>query len=242
MNRNVGSVQSFCLLGMVASLLILATNTASASTIAYNLRDDFSTTQNPNGVWSYNLGGTPITGTLSGSAGDGWGYMTSWDGCIIKTTSTATSCHDWQQGDILVHAYSFGGDNSITWTSPSAGTIGISGLAWDANFESGRDANWTLMVNGAVVASCSTIYGTFRTDAVALFASNLAAGKSLTDIVVASGDIVEFTTQKMNSYGEFVGVDMNITLTSVPEPSALVLLGVGIASLTFAWRRNRRFS
>jgi len=236
-----------CLLATAVIAGFLSNGAASAGTTIYNLMSDFSTSQNPNGVWSYNLAGSPITQTISGALGQGWGYLWSWDGSIIMGADISGGAwdigtgFDWNAGDIMVHAYSFGGDDSITWTSPSAGTIDVSGLTWDGAFFAGRDASWQLTINGTVVADRSTIYGTYRTDTAASFANNLAPGENLGGIPVAAGDVVQWTTHATSTYGHFVGVDMTIALTAVPEPSSCVFGLLGAAVVMAFHRRYRSY-
>jgi hypothetical protein len=139
----------------------------------------------------------------------------------------------------MVHAYSFGSNDSITWTSPAAGTISISGQAWDGAFDSGRDASWWLAVNGTPIASRPTIYGVMRTDVVASFSNDLLPNKTLSGISVAQGDVVEFTNHAAN-VGHFMGVNMDIALTTVPEPASLAVLSLGVISMLLTRRAVRR--
>jgi hypothetical protein len=210
-----------------------------AEATTYNLRDDFSTTENPHGVWSYNLNGSPITQTFSGELGTGWCYASNWDGCIIRAADISGgaldigSGEDWAEGDIIVHPYTWGGDDSITWTAPSAGLISISGLAWAAAYFSDRDAEWTLTLNDDILASRSTIYGTRRTDAAAAFANNVVSGKTLSDIVVAPGDVVAFTPHPTTGYAHFTGIDMTVDLSDFSLPGDANLDGkVDVNDLT----------
>lgn len=239
------SVRRFASLCLAATFNFLP----PACAAVYNLSGDFSTTQNPNTPWSYNKGGTSINSPITGSAIGlnylvGWGGRSDMDSSITKVTGAPDPFwHDLQVGDVVVHTASFGdGDMSITWTSPSAGAIDISGLAWDAYFESGRDSSWELNVNGNTVAQRSTIYGTFRTDSAASFANNLLAGKQLTGIAVGAGDVVEFLPVKTltSPYGHFMGVDLSIDFTPIPEPASFAIAGLGLAACAVGRRLIRR--
>jgi hypothetical protein len=197
---------------------------------SWDLARDFSTSQNPNGPWSYNLWGTPITEPRDGV---GWGYSSSYDGSITI----------WGNA-VAVHTYSFGGDNSITWTSPSSGYASISGIAYDRDFRyfgGGRDASWTLSINGTQVASRSNIYGVEAGDSAASFANNLLPAQSLNNIPIAEGDIIMFLPHTVTSLGSFMNVEMTIAVsaTPVPEPTQWATL-VGSGLITFAgWRRHK---
>jgi hypothetical protein len=128
---------------------------------------------------------------------------------------------------------------NVTWTSPLAGTIDISGRAWDAQIFSDRDVAWQLLINGVGIASRSSTIGLYRTDAAADFASNLLPGYSLNNIPVNIGDIVEFRVITDTYYGHFVGVQESITVTPVPEPGMAALFGVGVIGLGMFRRYTR---
>lgn len=166
----------------------------------------------------------------------GWGPASDFNGAIAIVTNP-TSWHDAQVGDIVMHAPN-SGNHDVAWTSPEAGFIVLSGKVWDAFFASGRDSSWVLKVNGTTIASRNTIFGTFRTDAVADIANNLALGQSLGPIPVAANDMVTLSTVKNTVFGHFAGVELNIELTVIPEPASLGLLALGAVLL--AQRRYPR--
>lgn len=216
----------------------------------YHLGSDFSTTQNPNGVWSYNQGGTPISMQMDGSGIGlsylvGWGYDSGMDSSITQVTAAPDPFwHDLQAGDVVVHTASYGGgDMSITWTSPGVGKIDVAGSAWDAYFDPGRDSSWRLFVGGTLVAERDTIYGTYRTDTTASFANNLLGGQQLTGISVVAGDVLEFLPVKTptSPYGHFMGVDLNVDFTPIPEPASFAAVaGIGLLAFAAARRLKRK--
>jgi hypothetical protein len=242
-NQPVGTSQrAFALVILAAGAASdLAVSRAAADVQIFNVTSMFDTSQNPSGPWSYNLGGTPISSPISGVLGTGWGYLSSWDGCIISGADISQGAwdigagHDWRHGDVIVHAYSFGGDDSIRFVCPADGTVDIAGAAWDAAFFGGRDASWTLSVSGITVAERSSVYGLFRGDAGSQFAEN-ATGPGLTGLGVHQGDVIEFAPHTSSSYGHFVGVDFTIGLTTVPGPASLATLGFGCVAML---RRRR---
>jgi len=239
---------------LAATLLVLSASALRADLFTYGLVNDWSDSQNPNGPWSYNQNNTPISVFQTFWWGQpGWGYSSIGDGCIIRGSAptgpdpfggTVPPANDWQPGDVMMHALSlpYGGDSTfvnVTWTSPAGGTINIDGRAWDGLIESGRDVAWSLIVGGQTIAQRSSVFGLSRTDTGAQFASNLLPSQSLTGIPVSQGEIVEFMVQTDTYYGEFVGVQENITLNTVPEPSGASILLAGYAAF-FAWRRTLR--
>lgn len=213
-------------------------STFDAQATVWDLATDFSTTSNPNGVWSYTEGGNPIA-PIAG----GWGNYSTYDGSILKLDDSWVGTHDTQAGDVVVHSLSipYGGASTfvgVTFTSPLTGLYNISGQAWDAEF-SGRNANWTLSVNGQLVAEYTNgVYGLYRNDAAAQFSNNVLAGKSLNGVNLAAGEQITFLTQTTTYYGYFMGV--NLTVAAVPEPEewAMMLLGFGLVG--FQVKRKQR--
>ncbi len=207
--------------------LALATATVRAEKITYDLNRDWSDAQNPNGVWSYDQNDTPISVFQTFWWGQaGWGYLWLGDGCIIKGSyfagltdpfgNVVGPAFDWEPGDVMMHALSvpYGGDSTflnVKWTCPGDGTIDISGHAWDGEIFPDRDIAWVLRVAGQPVAQRDSVIGIHRTDAAAQFESNLLGRRSLKNIRVKQGDVVEFRVVTRTYYGHFVGIDETIT-------------------------------
>lgn len=204
------------------------------ATIIYDLTAEFSQIANPNGPWTYEMDGAPITATLPG----GWGYYASYDASITQAGSSFGL--DAKPGDILMHAPSAGHGTTleIVWTSPGTGTIDISGAAWGADFFQDRDATWWLSVDGVTIASRGSVYGLLRTDLAADFASNLLSGGSLTDLNVETGDVVKFSVAATTYYGHFVGIEEKIafspSIPSVPDAGSTFPLFVASVSMLAA--------
>ena len=218
---------------VTALLLIQSATIALAEKHTYSLTEDWSDTQNPNGVWSYNYNSSSI-GTYQAFwwGGTGWGDLWLGDGAILKSDypigldpwgNPILPPHDWQTNDVMMHALSepYGGLTTflnVTWTSPADGKIDISGRAWEGEIFADRDVAWMLIVNGEVFAQRESVQGLYRTDAGAKFSANLVGGHSLKNIPVAEGDVVEFRVIATTYYGHFLGVEENITLTSSAQP------------------------
>ena len=189
----------------------------------YDLTANWSSTQNPNGVWSYNHSASPITKPLTWEGNAGWGYLPHADGCVIKLNNPdpctgGYAGYDRKSGDVVMHALSQHYEGAtkfvnVTWTSPSDGSIDIQGKAWDAGVFKDRDMSWSLIVGGKTIAQKASVRGVLRKDNAAQFASNLVAKEKLTGIPVTRGTCVEFRIATSTFYGQFVGVEEQIVLT-----------------------------
>jgi hypothetical protein len=235
------------------ALLPLANSAVAVDVYHYNLVNDWSDVQNPNGAWSYNWNNTPIAVHQTFWWGQpGWGYLDFSDGGILKGSYPANSydpwgdptgtAHDWQDGDVAMHALSvpYGGDTTflnVKWTSPADGTIDIAGRAWDAKVFPERVVSWLLIVGDQTIAQHSSVYGLYRTDAGAQFESNLIGNSQLTGIPVVQGQTVEFRVVALSYYGQYVGIQEDITLTVIPEPGTVSLLLTGLIGLWLARKR-----
>jgi hypothetical protein len=236
------------------TLLPLACLPAAADVVHYNLVNDWSDTQNPNGAWSCNWNNTPISVYQTFWWGQpGWGYISIGDGSIIKAGSYPTGVtdpwggvvpppHDWLPGDVMIHPLSqvYGGSSTwvnVTWTSPADGTIDITGRAWEGEIFDDRDLGWSLIVGGETIAQRASVSGLYRTDPGAQFVANLIGTHTLTGIPVVQGEVVQFVGVANTYYGQWLGVDLDIALNVIPEPGALPLLAAGFIGL---WLRRRR--
>jgi hypothetical protein len=198
----------------------------------YSVGADWSLAANPNGPWSYNQGTSPLPFVQvdwGGVTGETFWTTTS-SGIVPPAWAKAVTtivAGRWEPGDVVGHSTNgFGVTANITWTSPAAGWITLSGKAWDAGHAVGRDDAWRLYVAGDLVAQRSSVVGIARADDAALFSTNLQPGKGLTSLPVAAGDTVVFEIQATTSLGHFVGVDLTIDL--VPAPNHIVCYKAGL--------------
>jgi len=243
MHRTLG-IRVVTPLVLAAGIHVGLSQEAQGSTLSFSLKDDFSTVNNPNGAWSYNVIGAPIASQISGALGTGWSHYPNWDGSFIRAAAVP-GAHDWEAGDILNHSYSYGDDDddtSVTLTLPVAGILSLSGRVWDAGFPGGRDSSWVLTLNGVTVAERGSMFGLYRNDAAAQFSNNLAFGQSLTGIAVNAGDVIELRTHVTTTYGSFMGLDLEARVqtqtTVVPNPNSALLALAGLSSLVRVRRRR----
>ena len=160
----------------------------------------------------------------------------------FKTMSVPTG-YDWQVGDVVVHTTDTGNGDSLgpanfLWTSPSAGTVTISGDVWAAATLAGRDNAWSLLVNGVAVTGGTNIDAYDRANPFVF--SNGSGGTAALTQHVTAGSTIELEIFRTSNPGYFVGA--NLVITSVPEPGGLVLGGIAgsVLAMTALVRRIRK--
>lgn len=217
--------ESFCIFLVTVSICSAAT---------FDLKTDFSTSSNPNGVWSYRDGTNLLTasnvqGCLSlSSSTPGWTV-----GCPATLFSATSDQLDWLTGDIVTHTNP-GNVINIRFTAPSSGIASISGNTWMMR-EVGRTNNWSILVNGSSVTSGSMTDHFYTRSSPMLFSSGTGGAGVLSGIALALGDTIELQYAPPGT-GDFAGMNLAIELSNVPEPAAFWL--VAPATLWFLRRRR----
>lgn len=217
---------------LLALMVLLMGNRSFALDVAvFDLRNDWSTNSNPNGVWTYRAGSEILPAY---SWGDSFPYFQpSWQNnspgsvpaWIFSTTNPVSGC-DWQQGDVVVHTQdnNFGSGNgqaNVLWTSPFTGTIRISGGVWMGR-DIGRANNWYLYLNGNLLSGGSTYSGDPYSRANPFFFTLGSGGSNvLQNVQVTTGDQIMLEIDRTGTYGDYVGVNLTITET-VPDPNLSV--------------------
>ena len=178
----------------IAAFASLQPASAVTVTNTYDLNADWSNTQNPNGVWSYNYNSSPIGNFQTFWWGQpGWGDWWIGEASILKGSqptgtdpwgSPVGPAHDWQTNDVMLAAMSvpYGGETTFVnakWTSPATGVIDISGRAWDAAIFPDRNVTWQLLVNGKMLAQRVSMRGLNRNDKGAPLSANLTGKRML---------------------------------------------------------------
>lgn len=211
-----------------------ALNQANAAS-SYDLRTDWSDSSNPNGVWSYRAGNVVLPhisnwtlDTFSSPQG-GWANGESIPFWFRSASTPLSTAYDWQIGDIVVHTQdnSNGPDNgpaNVVWTSPSAGTVSITGAVWEgrdiADLGGGTRGNtWSLYLDNTLLSS-GVIRGGDGYTRASPFTFNLGSGGAavLQNLQVGAGDQIRLELDRTGLQGDYVGVNLGITV--VPEPSS----------------------
>jgi sugar lactone lactonase YvrE len=209
--------------------------TSPAQNATYDLKADWSDTSNPNGVWSYNEGSTPLPlqnpwNPSDAIPGPGWahaqwpnfGHVPVW----IKNPNV--SHENFVTGDIVVHSSDSGrGENygpaNVTWTSPVAAVMTISGSAWISR-TTDRSNQWTLYLNGNALSTGQMLSGgPYNRDNQFAFSAGSGGASALTNIPVSPGDVVKLEVTKLSTYGDFVGVNLRIALSCNLSPGNILV-------------------
>jgi hypothetical protein len=229
--------------------------TAQAGTI-YDLANDFSNTSNPNGVWSYVQGSTPLPlqseptddNSLNPAAANGYfGVATNFSTApfIFEASQDGASSppytdNDFLPGDILAHSTNPGdGANLfIDWTAPADGTITYSGEVWYAHSPVDRSNDYALTLDGGSDLASGTVTNGDGLSAPSTFDSS----GSLT---VDAGDVLalELVPTAGQEFGSLAGVDLTVDFAaSSPEPGTILLLAGGLFGIAAAVKLRRTAS
>jgi hypothetical protein len=149
----------------------------------------------------------------------------------FKSNGSETFVRDWQAGDIIVHTTDTlngigSGLANVTWTSPTAGNINITGGVWDG-LDRSRANDWAILLNGVSLTGGSLFDGDPYNRANPFnFAAGSGGAGVLNNIAVAPGDVVKLQLVKTSSLGDVVGVNLAISATTsstaVPEPFTII--------------------
>lgn len=200
---------------------------AGDGAMIYDLKADWSDTENPNGPWSVNAGNEPLVSVadLSTTGIDVWDFpqpgFTAQPifGDITPVWFQArgpldNGDPDWEVGDIVTHtSRSIVPNSNVTWTSDAHGLIDIRGSVW-ATREFGRTNDWFLYFNDELLTS-GTVSGGDPHDRDDPFLLEEGSGgeEPLTSLLVFPGDVVKLEFEQRFGFGEdYVGVDLTVTL------------------------------
>ena len=230
----------------VAAILLAA---SSASAATWNAADDFSTTANPNGPWSYGyLTDLSDSGTFTTLPARSSGSLEGWrnpdlteSGFPLVAQNTGVVNLGFSDvilapGALLLHpGRDLGPYVAIRWTAPTAGTFDIAG------------AFSTLDATGTAVTSTDV---SVRRNGSAESSGSLT-GSSLTELAsfnlslsLAAGDLIDFAVSpgSDNFFGDSTGFEATITQDTsvgvIPLPASLPLLLAGLGAIGLIRRRR----
>jgi hypothetical protein len=219
----------------LAALLLMAAPPVSAST--WDVTSQFSASANPNGVWeyayeqgtSYEPSGGSFTLMTPNGASTGWTIVGNVLGTpgIWKNFGLTTSPQNVAPGQVALHP-GFDTDTALTvarWTSPISGTVNVSGF-----FGAGDIG----------VMSYYILYNNNYTNRILSDLNDPNTKTFSFNQSVYAGDTIDFVVGPNTNGSYYYGsTPLDATITTVPIPGALWLLGSGLLGLT-GWRRIRK--
>lgn len=220
-------------------LLISVSSFANATIM--NAFDDFSTTSNPSGNWSYgytsSVGGafTLLTSSLNLGGGlEGWGWDGGADPFIISNTSgsSATSGGTVYAANALAVHPSFQGEQAVVrFTATISSLISLDAFFFDVSDTSGGGA-FPATVDLHVLHNNSALFTSFLNNA------QMSSDYSTSSLFLTIGDTIDFVVgDGGNGYGfDHTQLNAVINVPAVPEPSTLAIFALGIMCLA-----SRRF-
>jgi hypothetical protein len=217
-------------LGCAAMLLSSAVQLRADNIITYDIQNDFSGTNNPNGQWSYGykamIGDLP-SGVFSLALNLGtnpqhaewYDVEPGWSGADIWK-NYGSPAYGIGTGEVSVD--SDGNETStIRWTAPVGGTVSVVGGYGLGDFGVGHRS---VFLDSTQLWEVTSQPGNF----------------SFTNLTVNAGDTIDFTAWDAGQGGGNTPISATITLTT-PEPSTLALLISALLGLgTFLFVRQRR--
>lgn len=227
------------LLGLVGVCAALVSPVGTAAVI-YDVAADWSTTDNPNGPWSY-LHGTALLPNQP-TACCGLPAAPSFapshvPGTFLPVFGQATS-----GADIYVHSYdpfnggAAQGEAVLAWTAPMSGLADVSGYFYYSQITDQRSNDVSIRLGSSVLGSAVLSYLDHQDEANRW-------SFSFNNLAVNTGDMLTVIFQR--SAGQSAGSsnvgNLTVTLTAaaVPAPPTGALIFAGMAALIGSLVRRR---
>ena len=229
--------------------LLGAAGRCVAQTVVYNLANDWSDVNNPNGVWRLNKAPGQLFTTnqadyWADAAGQhawaeqafaGNAHVPVWMKLTEPTPAASPSIGTFATvGTVIVHTAETGRTGteftSVTWTSPAGGTAFIAGGAWVLKTID-RPQRWELLINGVSLTQGDLSVGDSYTQSTPFNFTNGSSGASVMNPSVQTNDVIELRIYRQSTAtpGYLVGLNFSVSLTSIPEPAATALIAGGLA-------------
>jgi hypothetical protein len=225
-----------CLVRLSVVLVLLG---CAQSLYADDVVTGFSSTTNPNGVWTYEYDGTAFSSgqavtNFVGSGLSGW-----YDGeaepnaiyILQNVTGSNASAETIVDPTGTLWMDPEGGNVSVMFTAPAAGTYTITGDF--LGIDTGENSHPVDILDNGTGVFSGTI-SSYGQDDPFSFPETLSAGDTITFYVGTGSTGCAYCNLS-------TGLDGTITESSVtPEPSSLTLFGSGLLALAYLLRRKRR--
>lgn len=223
---------------MISKRVLLSLSLALASVPAlavtsWDLAGDYATATNPNGAWSYGevadltLAFTPLAWN---APTDSYGVGAVGNAFVYKNTGAfdyginmgqVSLESDWQNA-------------AVQWTAPAAGSYSFSIIVGGSTTSGPGGYGNNFATHGGVVAN-----GVSQTEDsfVSAAGSNIKTW-TFTTALAAGATVQTFVLNPNFANGGNTQVQMSVT--AVPEPASVAMLGLGLGAVLLAAKRRRR--
>ncbi len=230
--KNLTSVTSM----FITAAAITAATSANADVI-YDLKSDFSESQNANGTWTYRDGNDTLASAANwNSLGvNAWADGQTAEPAWLQAPTDNFNSFDVGQGDIIIRtadgevydcscSEDFNPTNVI-WTSDIDGQVNITGNIWKIR-DTIEKTYWKLSLNGQML-----VEGSLRSDDGndSVNPQSFTEDEDLENIQINQGDVLMLAVYNAAGYGDFAAANLTITMPTqeVPEPTALAMISLG---------------